>query len=69
MLWDKNIQILYRLPNSLTKTSLVELSLLGYQMANLSRLHQVFIYGTHALPQLYQLWTQLQGELAYKRPY
>ena len=38
-------------------------------LSSLSPLHQVFICGTHALPQLHQFWSTFQSELANKGPY
>ncbi len=66
-LWDENTQILHRLQTSLTRASLAGLSLSGHKTAFLPL--QVLIYGTHILPQLCQLWTQLRGKLAHKEPY
>ena len=52
----ENTQILHRLQTSLTKASLLSLSLLNsstsFPSSALSPLHQVFICGTHVLPQL-----------------
>ncbi len=53
---DENIQILYRLQTSLTRASLVGLSLSGHKTA-LLLLHQVLIYGTYILLRLCQFWT------------
>ena len=50
MLLDENTQIFYYLQTSLTKASLAKLSLLDHKTANLSLLHQLFIYGIHVLP-------------------
>ncbi len=69
MLRDENIEILHCLQTSLTKVSLARLSQSGHQTANLLPLHQVLTYGSHVLPQLYQFWTQLQGDLAHEGPY
>ncbi len=68
MLWDENTQILHCLQISLTKASLVGLSISGHKRV-LTPLDQVLICRTHILPRLWQFWTQLQGELAHKGPY
>ena len=60
----ENSQILHRLQNSPTYTSLASFSL----FAPLN-LHQVLICGTYVLPQLRHFWNDLQRELAFKGPY
>ena len=64
-LWAENTQILHHLQSSLTNATLSGLSAL----ASLSPLHQVFICGTHGLPQLCQFWDTFCSELANKGPY
>ncbi len=67
---DENSQIFHRLQTSLTRANIAGLSLLGLASAvDLSPLHQIFICGTHILPQLCQFWTQLRGKLAQEEPY
>ncbi len=68
---DENSQILHHLQSSLTRANIASLTLLGLaSAADLFPLHQVFICGTHVLPQLCQFWTQLWGKLvAHEGPY
>lgn len=72
----ENTQILHYLQSSLTNVSLSGLiahsnsSGLSFSSpTSLTPLHQVFICGTHVLPQLRQFWATLHGELAYEEPY
>ena len=65
-LWAENSQILHRLQNSLTNTSLAVLSFLSCLP---SHLHQVFIYGIYILPHLRQFWKSLRNKLTNERPY
>ena len=45
------------------------MSVLRLKQQMLSLLHQVLIYETAVLPQLYQFWDTIQSELANKSPY
>ena len=66
----ENGQIFHRLQNSLTNASLAGLSFSASLSSSLpSHLHQVLIYETYILLQLYQFWDGLRGELASKGPY
>ena len=65
-LWAENGQILNHLQNSLTNTSLAELS---FPSSLPSYLHQVFIYETYVLPQLRQFWKSLWNKVTNKEPY
>ena len=61
----KNVKILHHLQFFLSNASLSGLSV----SAELSSFHQVFIYGTHVLPQLHQFWDTFQTELGAKCSY
>ena len=63
----KNTQIFHRLQISLTKASLLGLSI--GSKANLSPLYQVFICGTYVLSQLCQFWETFWTKLANKNLY
>ena len=63
--WAKNVKILQRLQSLLTNVNLSSLSI----SVKLSPLHQVFIYGTYVLPQLWQFWDNIWSKLANKSPY
>ena len=64
-LWTENSRILHRLQSSLINATLSDLSM----SANVLPLHQVFICGIHALPQLCRFWNLLQTELTNEGPY
>ena len=69
-LWAKNTQIFHRLQISLTKASLASFSLSGVSASSkLSPLYQVFICGTHGLPQLCHFWDTFRLELINKGLY
>ena len=71
-LQGENIWILHCLQSSVTNASLLRHSFLGLNaLANSSLLflHQVFIYRTHGLLQLRQLWDMFRLELANKDSY
>ena len=61
----ENVKIIYRLQSLLTNASLSSFS----TSVKLSPLHRVLICGTYVLPQLQQLWDNIQSELANKSPY
>ena len=61
----ENTRILHKLQSLLTNASLSGLS----ASVELSPLHQVFIYGTHVLPQLRQFWDTFRAELGAEGPY
>lgn len=63
--WVENSQILHQLSFLLTNTSLSGL----FVSSILSLLFQVFIYGTHTLPQPRQFENIFGAKLANKRPY
>ena len=65
-LQTENTQILHCLQTSLTNASLSGLNL---SELNPAPLHQVFICGTHILPQLRQFWNTFRVELADEGPY
>lgn len=75
MLRDENTQILHLLQTSLTKTSLIRLSL--YSLTSLDEtgkspqlpFHQLLVYGAHVLHQFCQFWTELQSKLYQQGPY
>ena len=62
----ENTQILHCLQSSLTNASI---SGLKTTFSGLSPQQQVFICGTHALPQLPRFWSTLRTELANEQPY
>ena len=65
-LWAENTWILHRLRSSLTNASI---SGLNITFLGLSPQHQVFIYGTYALPQLRRFSSTFWTEFADERPY
>ena len=64
ILRTENVKILHHLQSLLTKVSG-----LSVNTSHLSPLHQVLICKTTVLPQLYQFWNSLQGEIAWDSPY
>ena len=62
MLKNENTQILHDLQTLLIKANIAKLSFFSFfnleqTRKSLSSLHQVLIYRTHVLLQLYQFWT------------
>ena len=64
--WAENTWIFHRLQSSMTNATI---SSLNTTFLGLSPQHQVLIYRTYALAQLWRFWSPLQTELANEQPY